>query len=393
MKKGILICFLLLCAGVSRAALPGVEIETGPYLQAVTETGFTVVWTSDTDAVAWVEIAPDDGSDFYAAERPRYYHSEHGKRIIGRLHRVPVTGLEPGTRYRYRIFTQGILENNGNSGVLPGRIASSRVYKHEPYHATTLNPDKEEIRFAVVNDIHGDESLFRRLLSDVTERNTDFVVLNGDMTSTIESERQLVDGYLRAASELFAGNVPFYFVRGNHENRGAFSYRASDYFPTPTGRFYYTFRHGPALFVVLDCGEDKPDNDIEYSGLADFDRYREAEAEWLKGVVASEEFRRAPLRIVLLHIPPLHYDWHGGREIQRLFMPLLQGAGVDLMLCGHLHEAFYTPAGEDKYDFPVLINSNRECVRLTLKDRKIEAEIRNAAGETVARHIIGSGRE
>ena len=393
MKKGILTYLLLLSAGLLQAALPGVKIEAGPYLQAVTETGFTVVWASDTDAVAWVEVAPDDGSDFYAAERPRYYHSEHGKRIIGRLHRVPVTGLETGTRYRYRIFTQGILENGGNKGVIPGRIAASRVYKHEPYYATTLNPDKKTISFAVVNDIHGNDSLFRQLLGGVTEKNTDFVVLNGDMTSMIESERQLFDGYLRSASELFAANVPFCFVRGNHENRGAFSYRASDYFPTPTGRFYYTFRHGPAFFVVLDCGEDKPDNDIEYSGLADFDRYRETEADWLKGVVASEEFRQAPLRIVLLHIPPLHYDWHGGREIQRLFMPLLQGAGVDLMLCGHLHKAFYTAAGEDKYDFPVLINSNRECVRVTVEGRKIEAEIRDAAGKTVARHTVRGGRE
>ena len=189
MKKGILTYLLLLSAGLLQAALPGVKIEAGPYLQAVTETGFTVVWASDTDAVAWVEVAPDDGSDFYAAERPRYYHSEHGKRIIGRLHRVPVTGLEPGTRYRYRIFTQGILENGGNKGVIPGRIAASRVYKHEPYYATTLNPDKKTISFAVVNDIHGNDSLFRQLLGGVTEKNTDFVVLNGDMTSMIESER------------------------------------------------------------------------------------------------------------------------------------------------------------------------------------------------------------
>lgn len=393
MKKGVLTYLLLLCTGLLQAALPGVKIEAGPYLQAVTETGFTVVWTSDTDAVAWVEVAPDDGSDFYAAERPRYYHSEHGKRIIGRLHRVWVAGLEPGTRYRYRIFTQGILENGGNKGVIPGRIAASRVYKHEPYYATTLNPDKEAISFAVVNDIHGNDSLFRRLLSGVTEKNTDFVVLNGDMTSMIESEQQLFDGYLRSAAELFAGNVPFFFVRGNHENRGAFSCSASDYFPTPTGRFYYTFRHGPAFFVVLDGGEDKPDNDIEYSGLADFDRYRAAEADWLRGVVASEEFRQAPLRIVLLHIPPLHYDWYGGREIQRLFMPLLQGAGVDLMLCGHLHKAFYTPAGEETYDFPVLINSNRESVRVNIKGGKIEAEIKDAAGKTVARHTVRAGSE
>ncbi len=74
-------------------------------------------------------------------------------------------------------------------------------------------------------------------------------------------------------------------------------------------------------------------------------------------------------------------------------MPLLQGAGVDLMLCGHLHKAFYTAAGEDKYDFPVLINSNRECVRVTVEGRKIEAEIRDAAGKTVARHTVRGGRE
>ena len=106
--------------------------------------------------------------------------------------------------------------------MIPGRIAASRVYKHEPYYATTLNPDKKTISFAVVNDIHGNDSLFRQLLGGVTEKNTDFVVLNGDMTSMIESERQLFDGYLRSASELFAANVPFCFVRGNHENRGAF---------------------------------------------------------------------------------------------------------------------------------------------------------------------------
>ena len=393
MKKGILTSLLLLCAGLLQAALPEVKIEVGPYLQAVTENGFTVVWASDTDGVAWVEVAPDDGSDFYAAERSRYYHSEHGKRVIGRLHRVPVSGLEPGTRYRYRTFTQGVLENGGNKGVILGRIASSRVYKHEPYYATTLNPGKKAISFIVVNDIHGNDLLFRQLLNGEIDKNTDFVVLNGDMTSMIESEQQLFDSYLRSASELLSGNVPFYFVRGNHENRGAFSYRASDYFPTPTGRFYYTFRHGPAFFVVLDCGEDKPDNDIEYSGLADFDRYRETEADWLKGVVASEEFRQASLRIVLIHIPPLHYDWYGGREIQRLFMPLLQGAGVDLMLCGHLHKAFYTPAGESRYDFPVLINSNRECVRVIVEGGKIEAEIKDAAGKIVTRYTVRDGSE
>ena len=67
-------------------------------------------------------------------------------------------------------------------------------------------------------------------------------------------------------------------------------------------------------------------------------------------------------------------------------MPLLQGAGVDLLLCGHLHRAFYTPAGEDRYDFPILINSNRECVRVEASADGIVAEVRDAAGK-VTRNI------
>lgn len=47
-------------------------------------------------------------------------------------------------------------------------------------------------------------------------------------------------------------------TRGNHENRGAYAQHWLDYFPTPTGETYYTFRRGPAFFIVLDGCEDKP---------------------------------------------------------------------------------------------------------------------------------------
>lgn len=384
MKKLPFILLSLLTA-FGAVAAQGIKTQTGPYLQAVSEHGFTVVWTTDADAVAWVEVAPDDGSDFYAVERPRFYQSEHGRRTIGRLHKVTVDGLEPGTCYRYRIFAQQILERE-SSHPISGRVAASRVYKHEPYRLTTLDRAKEKVRFAVVNDIHGNDSLLRRLLGDVTRANTDLVFFNGDMTSSVDSEEQIARAYLGPASELFAAEVPLVMVRGNHENRGTFSHRLSDYFASPEGRYYYLFRQGPVCFVVLDCGEDKPDNDIEYSGLADFDRYRARQAEWLRQAVASDEFRNAPVRIVLLHIPPLHYDWHGGREVQERFMPLLQGAGVDLLLCGHLHKAFYDPAGADRYDFPILINSNRECVRVEASAGEIAVEVRDAEGK-VTRNI------
>ena len=43
----------------------------GPYVQCMSETGFTVIWTTDMDAVAWVEVAPDDGTHFYNKERDK----------------------------------------------------------------------------------------------------------------------------------------------------------------------------------------------------------------------------------------------------------------------------------------------------------------------------------
>ena len=70
----------------------------GPYVQCVTETGFTVIWTTDMDAVGWVEIAPDDGTHFYNSERPKYYDARgNGVYPIGRIHKVVVDDLEPGT--------------------------------------------------------------------------------------------------------------------------------------------------------------------------------------------------------------------------------------------------------------------------------------------------------
>ena len=50
-----------------------VKITGGPYLTNVTSTGFTVVFTTNMDAVSWVEIAPDDGTHFYNDKRPAFY--------------------------------------------------------------------------------------------------------------------------------------------------------------------------------------------------------------------------------------------------------------------------------------------------------------------------------
>ena len=60
---------------------------------------------------------------------------------------------------------------------------------------------------------------------------------------------------------------------------------------------------------MLDGGEDKPDSDIEYGGTSFCDAYRAEQAEWLAGVVESAEFRNAPFRVVVVHVPPVQDTW------------------------------------------------------------------------------------
>lgn len=391
MKRATII-FTMLVAGLLQqalvqaqdTALVSARIACGPWLQAVGETEFTVVWMTNVDAISWVEVAPDDDAHFYATARPKYYESVFGRRPISTLHTVRVTGLKKGTNYRYRIFQQALLSDEGNKRVIFGEAFGSDILRQKPYKVTTLDADRSESRFTMVNDIHGDDSLFRDLLSNALTSGLDFVIFNGDMLTQIESRAQVVEGYMKSAGELFSGNLPIYAVRGNHEHRGTASYDYMKMFPTATGQPYYTFRQGPAFFIALDCGEDKPDSDIRYYGLSLTDPLREEQAAWLKEVVASEAFKAAPFKIVILHMPPDGNEqtgWHGMQELRRVYLPILNEAGIDLMLCGHLHRNRYIEKGKEGNQFPILINSNVTRVDAQVTKNKMDISVIDRQGK------------
>lgn len=334
-----------------------VKITHGPYLQAVSETEATVVWTTDKPAVSWVELAPAGDDSFYAEERPQYYQTSHGNRVVETLHKITISGLEKNTEYRYRIFSREVLSHYGHR-VMYGDIASTNVYSRKPLRFTTFDRGKQEIAFTILNDIHSRVDDLKALSKEVQYGNTDFVIFNGDMVSFMNGEEQFFEGFMDDAVEMFAGEVPVFFARGNHETRGAFSIRFPDYFPTSSGNLYYSFRQGPVHFIVLDPGEDKPDSDIEYSGLADFDAYRTEQAGWLKKELEKEDFKTAGFRVVIIHIPPLGSSWHGPLDIQKKFLPILNKAGIDVMICGHIHRYMYIEPDPALHDFPILINAH-----------------------------------
>lgn len=381
MKKFWLFLLVLLTAVTLRAQTP-FQITFGPYLQNVTEEGVTVIWGTSGDALSWVEVAPDGNDHFYAEERPQFFQTKLGRRTVGKLHTVRIRDLQPGTFYRYRVCSKEVLEMNP-AKVVYGTTICTDIFRHLPLRFKTRSADQDSLALVIVNDIHENSEMLGNLLADVKKGGYDFVFFNGDMVNNMSSEQQLINGFLGKSTELFASEIPFYFARGNHETRGNFSDHYLDYFPTSTNEPYYAFRQGPVFFIVLDGGEDKPDSDIEYYGLADFDRYRADQVAWLKEVVATEAFRSAPFKVVITHVPPINTTWHGPLEVKKHFLPVLNEAGVDLMICGHLHAYHYIPAGESDCSFPVLINSNDASVSIHATSKSLNFKVQNAQKELV----------
>ena len=368
------------------------KIVAGPYIQACSDSEFTVVWQTDSDALCWVEIAPDDGTHFYNTARKQYFQTIHGRRPIGRWHKVTVDGLEPNTLYRYRVLHKGITTNQGNKRVRYTESKGSDVYRRQPYTIRTLGGGEDVTRFAIGNDFHDKPELISQLFSKdiITPQRYDFVLYNGDMVSSFESEERLVNSVIAPSVAQFATQIPLFFSRGNHETRGAAATTYTNYFPTTTAEPYYTFSDGPALFIVLDGGEDKPDSDIEYHDLVRYDNYREREAKWLKSVVESEQFKAAAVKIVIIHIPPKSSGWHGEAEIARLFVPILNQAGIDAMFCGHIHKYRFNEANDPTYgcNFPIVCLPNRVRADIEVSKERVSYSITNANGEITNKEIL-----
>ena len=382
---------IVLWAGTVNAQKPQrAKIVCGPYVQCMTETSFTVIWTTDVDAVAWVEVAPDDGTHFYNKERDKYYDARgNGVFPIGKIHKVVVDGLEPGSTYRYRVMNRGVIAYNGSGNVQYMHGSGTDVYKGEPHKITTFKEDYDTIRFDLYNDIHGKDSLFNRILSGARD-NRDFVFLNGDMTSNISNEELIPKMYLGSVAKSLNGGLPLFASRGNHELRGRDAIKWLNYFQTTTGTPYYSFSIGDFFFVVLDAREDKPDSDIEYSGIVASKPYVERQGRWLKEVIASEECRNAKVRIAFCHVPPESKGWYGAAQMCNILVPPLNEAGFDAMFCGHIHRwRVAEPDGSiSNAGFPVICNANMERMEVTATEDAIEISTFDIDGKNTHNHTL-----
>jgi len=378
-SSGMFLALLLFAVVMQGNTQEGIKISHGPYLQAMTDSSVSVVWTTNRPATAWVELAPDDGSHFYKEERPKYFSASNGLKNVGTVHQVKLKGLKPATRYRYRVYSQEVLKHEWVH-VQYGNVAATAVYQKKPLTFQT-NGMPGPFEFAVVNDIHERNPVLKQLLGQVNFSTTGFIVFNGDMVSSSMSEEQVFRGFMDTATLLFASEIPMYYARGNHETRGPFAAEFPKYFPGPDGHLYYMFTKGNACFIVLDGGEDKPDSDIEYSGITDMDAYRDEQTVWLRNIVKTDAFRNAKYKIAICHIPPAD-GWHGSQEIARKWVPILNAAGIQVMLSAHEHRHRIQQASETTL-FPIIVNSNNNIIKAKITGEQAVFSVFDPAGKLV----------
>ena len=343
MKK---IVFFLLGIALCAEALAG-GVKAGPWVTEARTDRVTIVWTSDVPGMAYVELG--DGT--------KVWETFAGRRVFHRLHSVRIDGLQPGAVLRYRVGGQELKDDSNARNPEFGAF-----YEGDWHSVRTFDPKAPECRFSVFNDVHNRIQWYESLAAQVDSASTDFLFLNGDIASAANHE---LDEFVRLEIEplgsLTAG-IPVLFGRGNHEGRGnnvelmAQVYPNSD--PAP---FYYTFRQGPVAFIVFDAGETGKSRSILYSGSDVYEDYLNEQIEWAKKAMKEPAFRKAPVKICLLHVPMIDHPDKNDYLLQRWLnvhmVPMLNKAGVDLMIGADLHTQMYCEAGSMHNDFPIFVNN------------------------------------
>lgn len=273
----------------------------------------------------------------------------------------------------YVVGSQFVAYKLGYTAIKGGSIES------DPINFRGTEKD-DGIKLLAITDVHEMMDEVKKSLEFFTDE-YDMMVFLGDICSDFGNKSRFTDHVLADAAYITKGEYPVAYARGNHETRGEYASQLLQYFPTNTGELYYTFNFGGLSAIVLDPGEDKEDDHVEYSGLVDFSSYREKQFKWISSLKAEDFMGK--YKIVFSHEPRLNN--HFGKNWEAPLKEL----GFDLIVGGHLHRSELIEgeipafvAGGKNSDFIWAASS------ITLKDGNISLLTIDTKGNTVLEKTI-----
>ena len=293
---------------------------------------------ADTVYISWK--GEKDGPSFLRVSQSRK-SLPRSQAIEGRRERVlggayfrytaQLKGLEPGETYYYEI----------GDGMVFDKPSSFRTPQ-----------ESGEGTFLYLGDVQFDISIdeYRRWgedMEDIWARHPDLdcAVIGGDMVN-VPWRLEQWNGFLENC-DVFS-SLPLMTVPGNHEGvKGNITYRKM--FPAPdngpfmsglsgeaasAGNFYY-FDWGYCRFIMTDSSF-LTDARMESLGPEAWARAEKKVEEWLAEALERSD---KTWNIVVPHHPPygMHDKATVSPELRKLWVPIMEEYGADLVLCGHQH--------------------------------------------------------
>ncbi|MCC5831212.1 MAG: fibronectin type III domain-containing protein [Phycisphaeraceae bacterium] len=243
------------------------------------------------------------------------------------IHRVELTGLEPGAEYRFQLE----------------RFARPFSFKTVPAELT------EPLVFATGGDTRHDQEWMERTNSVAMRYEPSFIVWGGDLAyadgrpDRIGRWYEWFDAIMNTLITEEGRVIPIIVGIGNHEIRGGYIHRHEDYEQTDAFRrriapfFYGLFAFpGQPGYGVLDFGDylSVVILDTDHSNPVDGVQTR-----WLEEVLERRAAR--PHVFPVYHVPayPSHRDMEGHVEsrVRELWTPLFDRYNIRLAFENHDH--------------------------------------------------------
>ena len=299
-----------------------------PYVQMVTQDSAVIRWMTEDSELGVVR---------YGENR------EHMPSIMlegssGKNHNVRLTNLEPGARYYYQTGKVSGYDNR--------HIEKQWFYTHpETVKPTRIwvigdsgdpGPVADQVRDSALNWMRENPIIADEASTDADPL-IDIWIALGDLAYTSGTNDQFQAALFEPYGDLLA-NTAIWPVYGNHDDRRWTYFRVFDLPQSGEAggvasktENYYAIDYSNVHFVMLDSQE----SDRSKTGKM---------AKWLQRDLAEND---KPWVIVAFHHPPYtkgshdsdeEYDSRGRmQDMREVFLPMLEQAGVDLVLSGHSH--------------------------------------------------------
>jgi hypothetical protein len=287
-----------------------------PYVQNVTTTALTIVWTTVEDGASMVQFGTDDYSQSATATSTYFTTPASAPYDHYYVHEATLSGLTADTAYQYKIFTNG-------ADLTPGGSVTTNTAKP----ATTAG-----FRVAVFGDSGDGSQNQKDVAARLMQVQPDLALLTGDLIYNEASYDLFENRYFQIYRDLIK-NTWIAPAMGNHDVSYNNGKSFTDVFVNPPSgvsaaerELYYSFDYGNAHFTVLD-------NYFKMTTVGS------PQYNWMRDdLAASNQF----WKFVVFHEPVYSSDSSqnardNAAAVQNL-VPLFEQYHVNMVLNGHWHD-------------------------------------------------------